>query len=62
MQDLSIKRDLSNEEYHLGDVPMAGILVSVWRTPTEVIITDSQDHTKIYQITSVEFQDKAFGG
>lgn len=48
MQDLSIKRDLSNEEYHLGDVPMAGILVSVWRTPTEVIITDSQDHTKIY--------------
>ena len=60
MQDLPIKRDLSNDAYRLGEVHMGGILVSVYRTPTEVIVADAYDPTKIYQVTSVEFHDKAF--
>ncbi len=60
MQELSIKRDLSNDAYRLGEVHMGGILVSIYRTPTEVIIADAHDATKIYQVTSVEFHDKAF--
>ena len=60
MQDLPIKRDLSNDEYRLGETHMGGIFVSVYRTPTEVIVADAYDPTKIYQVTSAEFHDKIF--
>lgn len=59
MQDLPIKRDLT-EAYRLGEIHMGGILVSVYRTPTEVIVADAYDPTKIYQVTSAEFHDRAF--
>lgn len=36
------------------------LLVSIYRTPTEVIVADAYDLTKIYQVTSAEFHDKAF--
>lgn len=60
MQELAIKRDLSNDAYRLGEAHMGGILVSIYRTPTEVIVADAYDTTKIYQVTSVEFHDKVF--
>lgn len=54
MQDLPIKRDLS-EAYRLGETHIAGTFCSVYQTPTEIIVTDGYDPTKIYQITSREF-------
>lgn len=60
MQELPIKRDLSNDAYRLGEAHMGGIFVSVYRTPTEVIVADAYDPTKIYQVISAEFYDKAF--
>ena len=54
MQDLPIKRDLT-EAYRLGEIHIAGTFCSVYQTPTEVIVTDGYDPTKIYQITSREF-------
>jgi hypothetical protein len=54
MQDLPIKRDLS-EAHRLGEIHIAGVFCSVYQTPTEVVVTDGYDNTKIYQITSSEF-------
>jgi len=54
MQDLPIKRDLS-EAHRLGGIHIAGVFCSVYQTPTEVVVTDGYDNTKIYQITSSEF-------
>lgn len=54
MQDLPIKRELS-EAYRLGETHIAGMFCSVYQTPTEIIVTDGYDPTKIYQITSREF-------
>lgn len=54
MQDLPIKRDLS-EAHRLGEIHIAGVFCSVYQTPTEVIVVDGYDSTKIYQITSSEF-------
>lgn len=59
MQDLPINRDLSIDSYRLGESIMGGVFVSIYRTPTEVIIVDGYDPTKIYMITSAEFYDKA---
>lgn len=53
MQDLPIKRDLS-EAYRLGEIHIAGTFCSVYQTLTEVIVTDGYDPTRIYQITSRE--------
>ena len=53
MQDLPIKRDLS-EAYRLGKIHIAGTSCSVCQTLTEVIVTDGYDPTRIYQITSRE--------
>lgn len=54
IQDLSIKRDL-DEAYRLGETHIAGTFCSVYQTPTEIIVTDGYDPTRIYQITSREF-------
>jgi len=54
VQELPIKRDLS-EAYRMGEIHIAGTFCSVYQTPTEVIVTDGYDSTKIYQITSREF-------
>lgn len=60
MQDLPIKRDLSDDSYREGETVVGGVFVSIWRTPTEVIITDGHDPTKILMIASKEFHDTAF--
>jgi hypothetical protein len=62
MKDLSIKRDL-NEENRVQDSIIGKhgdgkrVIVSMYEQNGEVIIADAYDPTKIYQITSKEFWD-----
>lgn len=62
MKDLSIKRDLKEEnriqDSRVGN-PKEGteVLISMYEQNGEVVITDAYDPTKIYQITSKEFWD-----
>lgn len=54
MKELAIRREL-NEETRKQGVIIGGDVYSLHITDKEVIITDFNDYTKIFEIQSLEF-------
>lgn len=60
LKPLPIQRIL-NEETREQEVLISGAVFSMHRTQNEVLVTDTHDYTKIYQITSRTFFDRLDG-
>jgi len=54
LKPLSIQRVL-NEQTRVQEVVVSGSVYSLHQTPNEVLITDTSDYDKIYQVTSRSF-------
>ena len=59
MKELAIKREL-NENTRKQGVVIGEEVYSLHITDNEVIITDFQDYTKIYEIQSLEFYNAKY--
>ena len=58
MKELLINRNLICEDTRKQGILINGKVYSLHIVNDEVVITDNEDYTKIYQITSKEFYDE----
>ena len=60
MKELLINRNLICEETRKQGVYINGKVYSLHIVNDEVVITDNEDYTKIYQITSLDFWQEMY--